>query len=300
MNLRLMALNIREFVPVLSNVVIKQRINTRYKQLLGAEDWEFLSDSTTVNLKGIHSSLTGETIAMAAGVTMVTGTGTTLTDFTTGDLIRFGSEPQAYVVSVINSAVSLTMETAYGGATSVSSDYSIYRSVYSPSVANVGEITSIVYQSPLVEVTEDWLNHVDPERSSTGTPGYYRIFGKTKADGIVSFEIWPVPNTDYVVKVYYKKYVADLIEDTDEPVFRPELVEAGALWDCFRLAFAVTQNATWIGLARDARSEYMVLLRDALIADVATSSVSSRVKDTSGGSSYNDDYATDHDTEDWE
>jgi len=292
-----MTLNIKEFVPVLSQVVIKQRVNVRYKQLLGAENWEFVKDSTTVKLVGIHSSVTGETVAMTTGETLVTGTATTFTNFAAGDFIRFGSESQPYIVSTVNSATSITLETTYGGTTDTDSTYTMKRTIYTPSVGNVGEITSIVYQNPLGEVSEGFLNALDPERSSTGQPQYYRIFSKSKADGLVTFEVWPTPDQDYVVTVFYKKYISDMTEDTDEPVFRPELIEAGALWDCYRMAFAITQNPAWIGLARDAKTDFGVLLRDSIIEDISTSSVSTVVRDVMSAKVWDNNFMASHDVE---
>jgi hypothetical protein len=283
---------------MLSMPVVKQRINIRYKQILGAEDWEFLKDRTTVKLEGQYSNTTTvDTVAVTHDSTAVVGTGTTFTKFTVGDFIRFDGESQPYEISVITSATSLTLLTAYGGATDLVSDYDVFRLYYSPSVADVGEIVSIIYQGRLKEVSENYLNAIDPERSSTGAPTHYRVVSKTKGDGIVTFEPWPIPDQDYVVTIHYKKRVADLSADTDEPVFRPELIEAGALWDCYRLVFTITQNPAFIGMARDAKMDYANLLRDAIIEDIGTTSMPRRVKDVSGGPSYNDEFMLNHDTE---
>uniref|UniRef100_A0A6M3IFK9 Putative tail protein n=1 Tax=viral metagenome TaxID=1070528 RepID=A0A6M3IFK9_9ZZZZ len=294
MNLRLMALNIREFCPFLSIPVIKQRINVRYKQIIGAEDWEFLRDSTTVKLIGVHTSTSSETVTVTEDSTAVLGVGTTFTtDCAAGDYFLVGTEDQPYVVSSVTDNLNLVLEQVYGGATTAGASFSYYRLIYSPTIANVGQITSIVYQGPLYEVSEGWINARG--RTSTGSPSHYSVFSKTKGDGIVSFEIWPIPDADYVVTVFYRKYVVDLTTDTDEPVFRPELIEAGALWDCYRLSFATTQNPAFIGLARDAKMDYVGLLRDALIEDVHTSSVPTRVRDVSGDYMYDNNFLTKHD-----
>ena len=99
MDLRLMSLNIREFCPDLSIPVIRQRINLRYKQILGYEDWDFLYDNTTVRLYGMHSSVDGETIAATQGSVNVIGTGTTFTDWAVGDYIRVNSDNQPYIIA---------------------------------------------------------------------------------------------------------------------------------------------------------------------------------------------------------
>ena len=267
---------------------------------MGAEDWEFLKDSTTVNLKGIFACAdSGDTVAVTNASANVIGTGTTFTGHTIGDYIRFASESQPYIIGTISNATGLTLETIYGGTTDTSTTYRIGRRIYTPSVSDVAEIVSIVYQNRLHEASETFLNSIDPERTSTGSPKYYRIFSKSKSDGIVTFEIWPTPNQDYVVTVFYKKLVSDLTADTDEPVFRPELVEAGALWDSYRMAFAITQNPAWIGLARDAKVDYANLLRDTILEDIQTTSMSRRTKDVMTTHEYDDNFRTSHDTEPW-
>jgi len=283
---------------MLSMPVVKQRINIRYKQILGAEDWEFLKDRTTVKLEGDYANTsTVDTVTVTHDSTAVVGSGTTFTNFAVGDFIRFGSESQPYEITTITDATNIVLLTAYGGSTAASTNYGIFRTYYTPTVADVGEIVSLVYQSRLGEVSENYLNALDPERTSTGPPTHYRITSKTKGDGLVTFEVWPVPDQDYVLTVHYKKYVADLSADTDEPVFRPELIEAGALWDCYRLVFTITQNPAFIGLARDAKTDYANLLRDAIIEDMGTTSMPRRVRDVTGGTLWNDDFRVSHDVE---
>ena len=85
-------------------------------------------------------------------------------------------------------------------------------------VGDIAEITSIVYQSELKEVSEKYLNELDPERDSTGSPQFWRVFSKSSALGVVSFEIWPIPDQDYVVTIFYKKLIAELSAGTTTPV----------------------------------------------------------------------------------
>lgn len=296
MDFRMMALNIREFVPVLSLIVIKQRINIRYKHILGLEEWEFMHDDTTVTLSGQVASGAGVTVAVATGSSAVVGTGTTFTNVAVGDWMRFGSENQPYKIASITDATNLTLETTYGGSSDLTaSAYTTFRTIYTPVVNTVGEIVSIWYDYELYEVSEDWIGRTDPKRVSTGSPTHFRIYSKTKADGIVTFEVWPVPDQAYVVIVNFDKYVPDLEEDTDEPVFRPEFLEAGALWDCYRQAFAVTQNPGWMGMARDAKKDYELEAVKMIMEDQRTSTMSRRVKDTMTGYLFNDNFHASHD-----
>jgi len=298
MDFRLMALNIRQFVPMLSIPVIKQRINVRYQQIIGSEDWAFLNDSTTVRLIAQTSDGTGESCEVTQGSATVTGTATSWSGIA-GYLFRVGNDPQPYVISSVDSTTQLTLETSYGNEDASGEEFSYWPQMYSPAVADVGEIQTIVYQTGLGQRPKVYLNQIDPERESTGKPVYWSLFSKSSALGIVSFEVWPVPDNDYVVSVYYKKIVSDLSADTDSPVFRSEVLEAGALWDCYRQAFGVTQNPAFIGMARDAQTEFQGLMRQMILEDLGTSSLPRRVRDhtleINSGPFWSNDFIIDHD-----
>ena len=295
MNFRLMALNIREFCPYLSIPVIKQRINVRYQQIIAAESWEFLNDATTVKLIGAVTNSSTESCTVVEDSATVTGVGTAWTSALNGYLFRKGTDSQPYVISTVGAVTTITLETAYGGASGSGNDFTIWPRFYSPGVGDVAEIASIVYQQELKEKSKGYFNKIDPERESTGSPLYWSVYSKSKATGTVTFEIWPVPDVDYVLTVFYKKTVSDLSADADEPVFRPEVLEAGVLWDCYRLCFGMTQNPAFIGLARDAMTEYQGLFRQMIIEDLNTASLPTKVKDASGGHVWDNNFVTSHD-----
>jgi len=299
MNFRTLALNIRQFCPQLSIPVIKQRINIRYRQILAAEKWEFLNESTVVRLRKIYApASTVATIAVNPAQVTVTGTGTTMATENVGWNFRVNSEPQPYVIASVNSATEFLLEANYAGTTVTAGTFELFKSVYSPVVGDVAEITSIVYQDELDEISLSELNRLDPERSSTGEPQKWCNISKTTAaGGIASFEIWPVSDDDYAVTVNYKKKISDLSLDTDAPVFRPELLEAGALWDCYRQLYSSTQNPAFVGLARDARADYHALLRDMILEDLQTASLPSKVRVETQYRTVDDNFRLSHDVD---
>jgi hypothetical protein len=216
-------------------------------------------------------------------------------------LFRVGDDAQPYVVSSVDSTTQITLETAYGQDSSTGEDFEYWPRYYSPAVGDVGEVLSVVYQSPLIEVSKDWINAHDPEWDSTGKPTHYSVWQTTKQGGTIYFEVWPVPDSDYNVTVYYKKTVSNLSADTDEPLCRPEVVEAGTLVDCYQLVYGVTQNPAFIGLARDARQDYANVYRQMLLEDLSSSSLPRRVRvaDVSVGPYWSNEFYVDHDTEGW-
>lgn len=297
MDFRTMYLNIRAFCPQLSIPVIKQRINARYQQVIGLEEWNFLNDSTNVRLYEITENTSSQSVAVTQDSATVTGTSTTWDseDIDTGWYFRVGSDAQFYIVSSVDSNTAITLETTYGKDTATGQDFSYWKGVYDPSVDNVSEIISIVHDHPLIEKSQEYLNSIDPERSSTGSPMYWRTYYKSNALDTANFEIWPIPDDDYVVTVYYKKTVDDLSANTDVPIFRSDVLEAGALWDCYRMSFAITQNPAYIGMARDAAGDYQRLIRELIIEDLGTSSLPRRVRDVSEGHVWDNNYWVRHD-----
>ncbi len=293
MNFKLIALNIKQFCPGLSIPVIKQRINVRYKELVEKEDWVFLNNSEVVTLPERVSNGSTESCTVTYGSDGITGVGTTWGAGLVGKMFRFGDDPQFYRIGTRNSNTSLLLENIYGGAGAGSGlDFEYWDETYAPVSNEIGKITGIVYQNRLQEKSREFIQRLDPERSSTGSPVYYSVVDRASQGGATEFDVWPVPDDNYGVRVYYKKTVDELSANADEPVFDSGLIEAGALWDCYRLTFGLTQNPAFMGLARDAAVEYRSMLRDTIIEDMESSSMPGRVRDVmhEGTGIYNDEF----------
>jgi len=297
MNLKLMALNIKQFCPGLSVPVIKQRINIRYKQILEQEDWLFLNESEVVGLDERVENSSTESCDVVFGSTTVAGTLTSWTSALEGKLFRVGSDAQFYRVDSVTSTTALELEKVYAQDSVSGADFEHWSESYSPTSSQIARIDRVVYETELREKPQDYFNKIDPERTSTGSPVFYSIVEQASEGGATSFDIWPVPDDNYGVRVYYKKIVDELTANSDEPVFNSALLEAAALWDCYRLSFGLTQNPAFMGLARDAMKEYQIMLRDTIIQDLNNSSLPRQVQDMDGYANgfYNDEFMLDHD-----
>jgi hypothetical protein len=282
MNFKLMSLNIKQFCPGLSVPVIKQRINVRYKQILEQEDWVFLNDSEVVTLAALVGNSSTESCTVTFGSTTVTGSGTAWASGMVGKMFRVGDDAQFYRVGAYVSGTEITLEKSYAQDSASGEDFEYWDEAYSPSGSDISKITGITYQSKLVEKSRDYLQRLDPERTSTGSPVYYSVVDRASQGGVTSFDIWPVPDENYGVRVSYKKTVEMLSAGTDEPVFDSALLESASLWDCYRLSFGLTQNPAFMGLARDAMVEYQRVLRETIIQDLESSSLPGKVLDVSG------------------
>jgi len=294
-----MSNNLRKLVPQLSVPVIREWINIAYKEIIGKTDWVFLHDTTTERLYEQVSNSSSESCSVTQGSATVTGSGTT---WSTGDIaagwgFRIGSDSQPYIVSSVGSNTSITLETTYAQDSASGEDFNAQKTVYSPTVANVGDIEAILYQSPLKERSQAYLNRIDPKRNTTGAPQCFSVFSKSAGDGTVSFEIWPIPDSDYTVTIHYRKYVADLSANTDTPVFRPEILFLKALEYCYGIVYAQTQNPAFIGLKRDAGASYRAELREMIIEDLDNSSLPGRVRDVMGGHIWDNNFWTQHDVD---
>jgi len=296
MNFKLMALNIKQFCPGLSIPVIKQRINVRYKQLIEQEDWVFLNDSEVVTLPERVNNTSSESCDATFGSTTITGTGTSWTSILGGKLFRVGGDSQFYRISAYVSGMELTLDKAYAQDSTTSQDFEYWDEYYSPTSSDIGKIGGISYDLPLRAKSLGYIQRLDPERTSTGSPVYYSVYKRASEGGVTSFDIWPVPDDNYGVMVFYKKSVDMLSANSDEPLFNSALLESASLWDCYRLSFALTQNPAFMGLARDAMLEYQGVLRSTIIQDLESSSLPTKVRDVNSydGVLYSNDYILNH------
>ncbi len=301
MDYRTLTLNIQAFVPDLSVIVIKQRVNMRYQQIVKMRDWEYLKDNLMLGT-GYYRN-TGTSVTTSYGATGITqaaaGSGNTWTSSQIGWWLRFGSEPQAYEVSAVNGVAGTTMslKTGYSGNTVglTGSSYTLFKNQYEVG-ANVGEILSIVYDQPIREVPLSWMNRVDPERTSTGQPKKYSVVERDKYRGVVTIQFWPATaSSPYGIRVYYKRTINDLSANTDEPVCSPELLEAWALYDCYKIA--TVKNPNYSKLARDQMVDVRTLLAIEIESDLDSASLPDRIKDVVRGSYVDDVYGLDHDVD---
>jgi hypothetical protein len=127
-----------------------------------------------------------------------------------GWLIRIGDESQAYKIDTVSDGTHLALTDIYGGETNASCDFVYWPRVYTPASSEVAEVLGVVYNVALREVSMAFLNQLDPERESTGSPMYWRVDSKDRDAGTIDIEVYPPADEDYVVLVNFKKTVSDL------------------------------------------------------------------------------------------
>jgi hypothetical protein len=86
------------------------------------------------------------------------------------------------------------------------------------SVARVIHITDTVSQErKLVRRDLAWLRTADPGLTTLGTPECYIDRGRTSS-GLLQVQFWPTPQDAYTYVLDYTAQIADMTEDTEEPL----------------------------------------------------------------------------------
>jgi hypothetical protein len=166
------------------------------------------------------------------------------------------------------------------------------------SAVSMDKIYSIVHDTQRKEKSLAELNRIDPERTSTGTPECYAIVEQNKYTGRIKYQLWPIADSQgHSLRIYYKKLVADMSADAAIPLCSPQLLEAWALEDCYRIA--AIDNPVYLQLARDQHMLVREHLHEEVQIDLQHTSLPDSVRDVMEGPYINDDYRLDHDTEPW-
>jgi hypothetical protein len=103
----------------------RQALQDAFNKIDGLANWEFMKKEVLMNFRAVYS--TGH-VAVSAGGTAVTGSGTVWDPTWTYQEIKFASRRLAYPVTVIGGATSLTLASALSGTAAITSDtYRLYQ-----------------------------------------------------------------------------------------------------------------------------------------------------------------------------
>lgn len=246
------------FVPELNAVQAGVRLNRAYQHLLASHRWGFLRREALVNTVGLYT--TG-TVQVTNGSTAVTGVGTAWTTGMAGRWLRCSTQSEFYEIQQVTAANALTLTQPYAGA-SGTYPYTIFQMVYAKPT-DCASIVGIRRSLNMMQRTTEWINTIDPERVSTGEPLYWA----NRTDE--TFEVWPVPEQVYVLRVFYMRQVPDLSAETDVPLVPERLVLSMALVTAYRqLASDPERGAHYLNLAQWAFAEMQELMRAAVEEDM--------------------------------
>lgn len=254
MSFRTMKLELQTYVPELNAIQCGVRLNRSYEHLLDAHPWSFLSVEGLVKLV---APVTAGTVTVINGNASVTGAATAWTSALIGRYIRISSNFAFYKISNVVGQV-ITLESVYGETGAAGQAYTIFQHIYTKPT-DCKHIRGLRYDYNMPPMPKMSLDTLDPERFSTGQPVYWDDPDDTH------FEVWPVPDQNYTLRMWYRKSVADLSADTDTSLIPERLVLAHAKIAAYQQLAATEQGAArylplWQAATQDKGPESFVSL----------------------------------------
>lgn len=237
-----MTRSLRLYVPNLPITLAEQFVRDRYRRILRSRDWGGLRRESQFLL---NASKGNGSVAFTRGTTTATGTGTTFASTDVGRQFKVGQGSPVYTITDVDvPGQILTLNMPIGPATATASTYIIMDAFVTPP----SDFKRFVVVSNPIQgwrlhlwVTQAELNAMDPQRTFFGQP--YSIVDKfynTATSGNTRptplYEAWPYATTDQTLYYVYMIEGADLINDTDVPVYpiSSDLIVSGALADVVR------------------------------------------------------------------
>lgn len=279
--------------------IILSLINTRHSDLLESYDWS--RKKTEIVVATLPDKSTG-TLAVSNGNSAVVGTGTSFTASDAGRYVTIGSDTSFYVMKTVSLATSFALgdlnnnTIGYAGTTGSGLAYNCFSRWYSLG-AGIEQIISVNYQVKLGEVSQEYLDTIDPHRSSTGDPVCFARGPRNMSgsNDIARIEFWPRPSSSIAVNISVQRGHVDLVP-TQAPLVPSGPLEWFAAEDmCYNL-FAKTKDEKWIKLAATFATKGATSLEFELGQDAKKFGVQQQVRDAySGAGLESTDFAITHD-----
>lgn len=243
--------------PVAGPFLARDFVNNTFRNIAERRRWSWL---VSRNQFLTNAALTAGTVAVVRGSTTVTGTGTGWTGVEVGRQFRPSINIPIYdIASVDTGAQTLTLNSAYGGATQSGLGYQIYN-VYLTVPVDFHAFVSV--WDPKMNwqintlVTQQEINAYDAQRANQGNPYVvapydYDPLMTGYAAGtppLPRYEIWPNQTQDYCLPFLYETRATDL---TEANATLPRYIRGDVL-----LEGALEQAALWPGPSRDTPNPY--------------------------------------------
>jgi hypothetical protein len=251
MSYRSMKLELMSFIPEINAVQAGIRLNRSYQHLLALHPWSFIKAESLTKLVGQYT--TG-TATATLGSDTVTGIGTAWDATFVGRFLKIASSVVSYEIIAFTAPQTLTLESDFNEASVVSHAYVIYKHRYDKP-SDCADIKSIRYDLNLPQVSKVYIDSMDPNRESSGQPNYWMNF----TDSV--WEVWPVPDTDYTVRLWYNRSIPNMSAETDSPIIPDSVILAHAKQEaCLYLATTPGIDAN---VAKHYLSVYTMMTQDA-------------------------------------
>lgn len=281
--------------------VVGAFVNSRHRNLLESYDWSRRKQDVIIT--SAVDKIAGR-ITVANGSSNVTGSGTSFAQSDVGRSLKIGSNSDSiWNIKSVGGAAALVLgdangsTVAYPGANASSQTYLIFTQYYNLGTG-IEQIIDVKYKTSLTEVSEEFLNELDPSRTATGDPMYFARGSRNMSgnNDIVRIELYPRLETAVAINVKIEKGHTDLT-GTQNPIVPSGPVEWFAAVDtCFYLK-AKTKDDSWMTLAQAFSTNGEQSREFELSQDSRKFGVQQTVRDVVGGVGLGmTDYGLDRDT----
>jgi hypothetical protein len=244
-----------------------ESVNNTITEINDAEEYSWTYGRTTIST--VADVATGK-CAVTKGATTVSSvndSGVNATNWTSGVSagmwIRIANDKTSYKITAVDSSSTpntVTIDTAYAGATATAAEYTIFQDTFAISASDFDEVKTLSYGDsrswvhamqgqyngrPLSYYSnfDDLLriSGADLHRDTSGKPQAFAFINPDSSNN-PQLVFWPYPDDIYVIEVQYKRKFTDLstfggeVFGTDAPDMAYLAVEYGCreyacMWD---------------------------------------------------------------------
>lgn len=213
--------------PFLCQAFVRQA----YRSLCDSGSWSWLRSEAEILTSAAKSD---GTVTVTRSSAAVVGAGTAFAATDVGRQFRVTGGP-IYTISTYTDATHITLDRVYGGTTAAGATYSIL-DAYVTMPEDFGHFVVVYDVTSGFQLrysrSEDWLDMVDPQRSSSGDPTDL-VSQRLSDAGRVRYELWPYTTTARNYPYLYMRRPEDLVDTTTFRgvlANRGDVLVAGALW----------------------------------------------------------------------
>lgn len=272
--------------------IVAEFIKTENKEIV--ENWDWSKRTTTVMINTV-SPVTQGTISVVQGTAIVNGVGTAFVAGNVGQYLRIGQDTY-YKIQSVQNGLQLTLEANYVYPSINGSGYSIFQFTYSlPST--IEKINSIKSRTvKLVERSKILIDTIDAAKTATDSDPESWAYGDRDSLGNLTFEIWP-PASDAHPLIIACLLVGDVINPTDTPLYRAEVLKWKAASDAAEYLDSVTENPNWARKGERYLKNYEKALEQAILDDTEKVSTPDQLMPPERSIGVGDDFELSRDTE---
>lgn len=232
-------------VPSLNPFLAQRFINRAWRDIRQTKSWSFqIAEGFLI----VPLSITAGTVSVTQYSTTVTPNAAAITALNSAGShpllgerqFRLSAGSRIYNISSYDGAV-ITLNEEYQEASGSNQSYEIFRCFFKPPTSDFIRFISIRDLTTNYHIrlnyTQEEINYLDPQRSTTGDPLYCAAYRSDSSSGPL-FELWPTPSSARSYQVLYQKRGQDLASPSDAlpSVIPDSLVLDRALYYAFRWA----------------------------------------------------------------